>query len=335
MTELKRFVCYINQYQDMKKGKNIGFIKVDVRNGRCRLEVHINSVFTVGREKCEIFSIQKTNREAKGYYVGEFPVVDKRGEWRLQCAENQFDDHGNVMDSIEGFAFRMSDGRTYLALLNGNNPEFDILYVGQEPILIRDGITAPITEETTEEELSEDYVSIVDENMELVDENLEVSSLNKSQMMNEETVDDIEKNADNIEEEKGKKKYHMWEEIESDCPKITPFENSEGIQYFKIGEPQLSVLSEEYGMINHNSFLLHGLNSYNYIVIGRKKDDVCILGVPGIYHDREQMMASMFGFPHFKNAKNEKVTMGIFGYYIKDVKVRTSQFHEEIQPAYS
>lgn len=206
MTELKRFVCYINQYQDMKKGKNIGFIKVDVRNGRCRFEVHINSVFTVGREKCEIFSIKKMNREAKGYYIGEFPVVDKRGEWRLQCAENQFDDHGNVIDSIEGFAFRMSDGRTYLALLNGNNPEFDILYVGQEPILIREGITAPITEETTDELPEEDHVSIVEESYEIVDESnkvvdetLEVSSLNNNQMVNQETIDDIEKNPDNME----------------------------------------------------------------------------------------------------------------------------------------
>jgi hypothetical protein len=320
----------------MRKGKNIGFIKVDVRNdGRCRLEVHINSVFTVGREKCEIFSIQKMDRKAKGYYVGEFPVVDKRGEWRLQCAENQFDDHGNVIDSIEGFAFRMSDGRTYLALFNGNNPEFDILYVGQEPILIREGFTVPEKEETTEEELSEDFVNIKDENSELEDKNLEGFLLNSSQIVNEETIDKRQKNPDNVDQEKGKKNFNTWEEIESNCPQVTPFENSEGIQYFKIGEPQLSVLTEEYGMINHNSFLLHGLNSYNYIVIGRKKDDVCILGVPGIYHDREQMMASMFGFPHFKNAKNEKVTMGIFGYYIKDVKVRISQFHEEIQPAYN
>ncbi len=91
----------------------------------------------------------------------------------------------------------------------------------------------------------------------------------------------------------------------------------------------LAVLTEdelEFRAYVHNSFLLHGFYNYGHVVIeeqeGGKK-----LGVPGNYFEREQMVASMFGFPEFVPVRRgelisgeKPLQTGSFGYYFTELK---------------
>lgn len=78
----------------------------------------------------------------------------------------------------------------------------------------------------------------------------------------------------------------------------------------------LSVLEDEmlFRTYLHNSFLLHGYYNYGHLVLD-EDNNRCRLGVPGNYYEREQMVATMFGFPEFEPAKDEKVQSGTFGYF--------------------
>ena len=80
---------------------------------------------------------------------------------------------------------------------------------------------------------------------------------------------------------------------------------------------QLGVLEEEMIFRNflHNSFLLHGYYNYGHIIIDETVAEPR-LGVPGNYYEREQMVATMFGFPHFEPARDkDTIEAGTFGYY--------------------
>ena len=41
MSEYQRFVSYIYEYQNHTRLQNCGFAKVEVRNSRCRLQIHM------------------------------------------------------------------------------------------------------------------------------------------------------------------------------------------------------------------------------------------------------------------------------------------------------
>ncbi len=80
---------------------------------------------------------------------------------------------------------------------------------------------------------------------------------------------------------------------------------------------QLAVLEEEMIFRNflHNSFLLHGYYNYGHIIIDETVAEPR-LGVPGNYYEREQMVATMFGFPYFEPAREtDAIEAGTFGYY--------------------
>lgn len=70
-----------------------------------------------------------------------------------------------------------------------------------------------------------------------------------------------------------------------------------------------------------NSFLMHGYYQHQHLMIGKNKEGVYVLGVPGFYGEKN--MAEMFGFPEFRKAKAEQ-KMGTeeqtFGYWCKNLE---------------
>ncbi len=113
-----------------------------------------------------------------------------------------------------------------------------------------------------------------------------------------------------------------WEKIKNQFPLIHPFEEDKNMEYVHITPKDLQVLRKDYWILNNNSFLLHGYYNYKYLILGKKKEEEAYwLGIPGIYHEREQMMADLFGFENFQNASLGPREQGSFGYYVKKVKV--------------
>lgn len=49
-------------------------------------------------------------------------------------------------------------------------------------------------------------------------------------------------------------------------------------------------------------------------------DTVCyVLAVPGIYEERERLLANLFGFPYFKSARAKDAQPGHFGYWYRTI----------------
>lgn len=91
-------------------------------------------------------------------------------------------------------------------------------------------------------------------------------------------------------------------EIDGECIKITPHD--------------ISYLPKKYWNLCNNSFLLHGYYNYKYLLLCEKtinNENKYMICVPGMFHNKEQTMARMFGFTEFEGRKQN--SMMSFGYW--------------------
>lgn len=45
MAGYRRLISYIYAYEGEEKGKNIGFAKLEARNGQCRLSINVKKIY--------------------------------------------------------------------------------------------------------------------------------------------------------------------------------------------------------------------------------------------------------------------------------------------------
>jgi hypothetical protein len=105
-------------------------------------------------------------------------------------------------------------------------------------------------------------------------------------------------------------------------PRIYPFEDNEILICAKVEPNDIGLLPKELWALSNNSFLIHGYYCYHHLIFAKLKDrSGCryILGVPGIYHNREKFMAKMFGFESFKPIRKRELRQGDFGYWYTPV----------------
>lgn len=112
--------------------------------------------------------------------------------------------------------------------------------------------------------------------------------------------------------------HPMAMKIYRSYPRMYPFEDNEVAWCVRIEPQDIGLFPMEAWILGNNSFLLHGYYSYRHLIFARINDRNgfnYILGVPGIYHNREKFMAKMFGFENFKCAKRKAQRTGEFGYW--------------------
>ena len=96
--------------------------------------------------------------------------------------------------------------------------------------------------------------------------------------------------------------------------------------YEKIQRQELSRLPRKEWRIANNSFLLHGFYNYHHLLYIEEDGNV-LIGVPGIFHEKEQEAARAFGFTDFRRLtndeikleENEKNTIEDFGYWCRQI----------------
>lgn len=112
-------------------------------------------------------------------------------------------------------------------------------------------------------------------------------------------------------------KEDKWEQILDTYDRIHPYGDER--VYVKLEPKDFLILSSKYQHLVNNSFLLHGFYNYRHVILGKEKETY-YLGVPGVFYEREKMVALMFGFEAFECASGEPKA-GEFGYYLRRVEL--------------
>lgn len=107
-----------------------------------------------------------------------------------------------------------------------------------------------------------------------------------------------------------------WKELEKRCTPASCLPGEELAEGFFLTLRELPLLKQGGWPFGNNSFLMHGLCTYQHLLLGRQRDGGYLLGIPGIFANQELFMANMFGFPEFKEVSRRRPGEP-FGYWCR------------------
>ncbi len=97
MSNYRRLISYIYAYEGDIKGKNVGFAKVEVRNGQCKIQVSVKKIFESGNE---VGVYLLTNGQE--IFIGRMYVRNGNGEFRTNVAAENIEKSGISINQIYG-----------------------------------------------------------------------------------------------------------------------------------------------------------------------------------------------------------------------------------------
>lgn len=102
-------------------------------------------------------------------------------------------------------------------------------------------------------------------------------------------------------------------------PTMRPFQEEKGTDCVRLELQDIGCLPMKYWSLSGNRFLLHGYYCYRHLIFCQKEQGKYLLGVPGIYSEREQKNACRFGFETFQSIGDFGKRQGAFGYWFMEL----------------
>lgn len=97
MTGFRRLISYIYEYEGNVKGKNVGFVKLEARNGVCRLSVSVKKLY-MGSSDMGVYLL--TGRQE--IFLGDLFLRNGCGEFRTVVQLTDVQESGESMDQCYG-----------------------------------------------------------------------------------------------------------------------------------------------------------------------------------------------------------------------------------------
>ena len=134
MADYRRLISYIYEYEGKKKGKNVGFAKLEARNGQCRINVNVKRIY-MGGNAIGAYLLGTGGRET---FLGNVFVRGGNGEFRANVDAKNVEGTGTGLDTYFGLSVHdvKNSWRCYktiwedaLAAEEGNTAENPVLSV--------------------------------------------------------------------------------------------------------------------------------------------------------------------------------------------------------------
>ena len=266
---MKRFVTYLYEYDRTIRGRNVGFIRNDIRNDRCLMDIHIRGLERI-KEKAPIYLIVRDG-ECVGIPAGEIVISQGIGNAFLELPGNHIGKTNYNSGDIQAVIVRYGNGKMLLGsyvqhpasdLLSGTFTKWEAQAIPESP--------EPDPNATRGE--NDDSGSI-----------RPVSEIQRGQN------DDFDSTRPDALSQQGT----AAPTEEKLCPPT----------YKRIAITDIRSFPAQNWHLCSNSFLVHGFFCYHYLIlktVNAPNSTQIYLGVPGIYASQERMMALLFGFNDFE-----------------------------------
>ena len=318
MSSYRRFISYMHQYQNDKKGQNCGFIKIEIKNGQCSLFFQLKKV-----PAADSFSI--------AFFVRETNTISLIPIWSGSCPGGMFNQRF-ITDSLHLFNTNYSfDQCAGILLIYQNRTLCGSCWdkIGKIPpkLPAAKAITTTGNEPSSHENPSPDEEPSACEipSTDKEPSTCEIPSTDEEPSTCEIPSTDEEpssfENPSSNEESSPKQTPtfdELWNSLQKKYPPLDPFEEGGIVEGIKISPSDLAYLTFLPFDLGANRFLLHGYKNYKHLLLGRMEgQNRYILGIPGVFDSQEQFMAKMFGFPCFKPIRSFLKPSGQFGYWFR------------------
>ena len=288
-----RCVSYIYRYRNNERCENAGFIKIQcVSNGnenQARIQIGLK-LYKKMECKCEVYLLHGNS----GRFLTDINFCARERDTIMKRMFVPWDNPlGDFvpLDEYSGIFFLCDDGEQLLGLWDNKlvNPE-DII-ISRRPNLKENNISDNKIDGKTDDDVKNttDYNGI---------DEIPIIKLNKEYK-------------------------DACEEMLSTYPKLALFADSQITECVKIEPQDIGKLHMNNWKLGENSFLSHGFYQYRYIMLGKVKlnneEEKVVIGVPGVFSNKERYLANMFDFSRFVPVKKDRLMTGRFGYWISEV----------------
>lgn len=322
MSGYQRMVSYLYRYEKGIKGQNVGYVRIELRNDRCRITVHFQDVISISPQ-ISLFMQQEQ---------GLFPIPA-----------------GKLVRNGNSFAGRIETSRTHMAGTDYVFGQIDGIYITgpenvfyattwKDIVISEQGIPHNIEDSRKPAEVETEIA--VPEKMEPVSEKSDSREENIPQKENmpkqEKKHEDAEAEEPKVvassvcSEDCGKKMAGQGRRQQDDemrsrdfCekmlrlfPKMYPFETAGMGECVRIDLKDIGNLPVAYWSLAGNPFLLRGYYCYRHLIFTRMDGGDYAVGVPGIYSEDNGRWAEECRMTGFQPLSRVKDCHGAFGYWL-------------------
>ena len=256
---------YLYEYENYKRRRNVGFIKVSRHFQSCTLQIHARGIPVRNGSTLSLSAFCNEQDKLIISQIADLASCGRNISIRLSVSEIHFPERRSLQQ-IDGFLLQNPDRDAPPLFWMASSFFFDIT-----PDMMRPTEPEPVSEADSSETESEP------------EPETESGPEPETESGPEPETEPVPESA--VGPESGLRSAEA-----KDLP-----------QAKKISREDLTLLPRKFWPLANNSFLLHGYHNYNHLALieenGRKW-----LGVPGIYDTREARAADLFGFPRFTRA---------------------------------
>lgn len=317
---MKRFVTYMYEYERGKRGRNIGFVRTDIREDGCRMELQIRGLDRF-KGKCPVY-LTVNDSQLLGIPVAEILLSQGMGSCRIFCKKNKLSTTDYHISQVQTLTVCCGNGKFLTGCLSGT-PAPGIIN-GEFRIYGTDSLEEPVNTPamnnpgTNDPEPNQNHPKSVEP----------APTTDKLQSWGSTTTLDNFKSPDTTTPpdnsnpldplttaDQAKSLKSAATAVNSTFAQTTEIPSGRksagfsptSVTYKKIEIIDIRKLPKQNWNLCGNSFLIHGFFNYHYLILKTVEDPEKkqqFLGVPGIYAQQERMMALLFGFPEFESAEN-------------------------------
>ncbi len=255
---------YLYEYENYKRRRNVGFIKVSRYYQSCILQIHVRNIPVRNGSTLKLSAFCREQEKLIISQIADLTSCGRNISIRLSVSETHFPER-RPLQQIDGFLLQDPDKDAPPLFWMASSFFFDI----RPDMMCTDETKAETTAEP--ETVPEPDTSPESETMPVPDSTLDPET---------EPVSTAGSDSEPVLESAETKDFPLVK---------------------KISREDLTLLPRKFWPLANNSFLLHGYHNYDHLAL-IEEDGRRWLGVPGIYDTREARAADLFGFPRFTRA---------------------------------
>ena len=352
MAGYRRFIAYVYDYENGKKGSNCGFIKVEVKDQQCSVEVHLHCPGLPEDVECRIYGFTQKDGLINGVLLDTCETEKEIIECMIVTDAMDMNASGISMGKMGGMIITTDTGGFFgtewddQPIRPENFREIKLVPADTTPEMVPVSDNADTNSEATvSSEIDDSSVTAAMQEISLPEtedlpekfpETIPPDTFTGA-ADSAETPDIIESSGTDVVEEKTKSapsaestpdisslqqnrngQHKTPSSSNPQAPEeFTPFSDGELAAAWKIHLNDLKRFPRHYCALRNNRFIQYGHYNFGHLLLGQRNNGQYILGVPGGYNQQERLMANMFGFPYFKESRYVELPNARGGYWYR------------------
>ena len=334
MSEYNRFVSYMYVYENNTKVSNNGFVRVETKDHRCFIYIHMKNLFTDAGQPLKVYMVRRRDQLLEGIFLGDMNTQKQPAEFFYQTTPDNIEHSKTPLADMAGIIVFGENGKQYGTCWDDDNLDMNAFVpAGQmhTPVEMEKEILQKTT--TTKDESAAQETIISKENSE-TQEMISPVEIDASQEMDvtkepgasQETpaasfsdvsaeeiaaapcfggvpeLSDLIPALSNLKNTVSKK-YTLPERLEkviAQAEHMYPFEDDTMDTCVRLDLQDIGLLPVKFWMYAGNSFVLHQYYSYRHLLLCKTHAGQYLLCVPGLHREKDRYMAENFGFSDFK-----------------------------------